>query len=255
MIPGAGGNTAVYIAAAGVVLVDTKNPNNGQGILDQVKSVTDKPITHIVNTHVHGDHNGSNIFFPAMVEIVVHENNASRMVNEPMFKDPANKHGLADKTFKDKMTVLSGRDAIDLYHFGPAHTDGDAFVVFRGLRAMHAGDVFARKGQPLIDRNRGGSGVEYGQTIAKAAKGIRNVDTVITGHSTVMKWGDFVQYGEFNRMYLDAARAALKAGKTPEQATAEFALPDRFQGYDIAPSARGGPGGNFAVIFNELQGK
>jgi hypothetical protein len=81
------------------------------------------------------------------------------------------------------------------------------------------------------------------------------VDTVITGHSTVMKWGDFVQYGEFNRMYLDAARAALKAGKTPEQATAEFALPDRFQGYDIAPSARGGPGGNFAVIFNELQGK
>ena len=38
MIPGGGGNTAVYIAANGVVLVDTRLANNGQGILDQVKS-------------------------------------------------------------------------------------------------------------------------------------------------------------------------------------------------------------------------
>ena len=76
---GAGGNTAVYIAEKGVVLVDTKNPNNGQGILDQVKSVTDKPITHIINTHTHGDHNGSNVFFPASVEIVSQENTAANM--------------------------------------------------------------------------------------------------------------------------------------------------------------------------------
>src|SRR4051812_17229038 len=65
MIPGAGGNTAVYVADNGVVLVDTKNPNNGQGILDQVKTVTSKPVTHIINTHTHGDHTGSNLFFPA----------------------------------------------------------------------------------------------------------------------------------------------------------------------------------------------
>ena len=54
MIPGAGGNTAVYVAANGLVLVDTKNPNNGQGILDQVKTITNKPITHIINTCTHG---------------------------------------------------------------------------------------------------------------------------------------------------------------------------------------------------------
>ena len=37
MIAGAGGNTAVFIMANGVALVDTKNPNTGQGIVDQVK--------------------------------------------------------------------------------------------------------------------------------------------------------------------------------------------------------------------------
>src|ERR1700741_459928 len=56
MITGGGGNTAAFITASGVVLVDTKNPNGGQAILDKVKTVTDKPITHIINTHTHGDH-------------------------------------------------------------------------------------------------------------------------------------------------------------------------------------------------------
>src|SRR6187401_3384852 len=173
MIPGAGGNTAAYITANGVVLVDTKLANNGQAILDQVRAVSDKPITHIINTHTHGDHNGSNIFFPASVEIVTQENTAANMQKMPAFQEAANKHGLADRTYKDKMTLLSGKDAIDLYYFGPAHTNGDTFVVFRNDRVVHAGDAFANKGQPLIDRNNGGSGIAYPETIAKAAKGIR----------------------------------------------------------------------------------
>ena len=251
---GAGGNTGVYIAEKGVVLVDTKNPNNGQGILDQVKSVTDKPITHIINTHTHGDHNGSNVFFPASVEIVSQENTAANMQKMPAFQEALNRHGLPDRTFKDKMTVLSGKDAIDLYYFGPAHTNGDAFVVFRNARVVHAGDAFANKGQPLIDRNNGGSGIAYPETIAKAAKGIGKVDIVINGHSPVtMKFQDLVDFGEFNRLFLEHARASLKAGKTPEQAMMDLKLPEKFKDYNLT-GGRGGPGGNFGVIFEELKG-
>src|SRR5512134_769796 len=86
MIPGAGGNTAAYVTANGVVLVDTKLANNGQAILDQVRTVSDKPITHIINTHTHGDHNGSNQFFPASVEIVVQENTAKNMQKMDVFQ-------------------------------------------------------------------------------------------------------------------------------------------------------------------------
>jgi glyoxylase-like metal-dependent hydrolase (beta-lactamase superfamily II) len=260
MIPGQGGNTAAFITANGVVLVDTKLANNGQGILDQLKTVTNKPVTHIINTHTHGDHTGSNDFFPASVEIVTQENTAENMKKMPAFQEESKKHGLPDRTFKDKMTLLRGNDAIDLYYYGPAHTNGDAFVVFRNLRVMHAGDAFATKGQPLIDANNGGSGVAYPQTIAKAAgsmknvAGIKNVDIVITGHSTVMKWQDFVDYGEFNRLFLEHARASLAAGKTAEQAMADFKLPEKFKDYNIA-GGRGGPGGNFNVIFTELQKK
>ena len=252
MIPGAGGNTAVFVAANGVVLVDTKNPNNGQGILDQVKTITDKPVTHIVNTHTHGDHNGSNVFFPPTVEIVTHENTAKLMQGMPAFQDAANKHGLPDRTFTDRLSLLSGNDAIDLYYFGAAHTSGDALVVFRAARVMHAGDMFPGKQQPLIDRNNGGSGIAYGETIQKASGGVKGVERVITGHSTVMTWQDFVDYGEFNRLFLSHARESLKMGKTPEQAMMDFKLPEKFSGYNIA-GGRGGPGGNFGVIFEELK--
>ena len=161
MIPGQGGNTAAFVTANGVVLVDTKLANNGQAILDQVKKVTDKPISHIINTHTHGDHTGSNDFFPASVEIVTQENTAANMKKMPEFQDPAKAQGLPDRTFKDKLTLLRGNESIDLYYFGAAHTSGDAFVVFRNARVVHAGDVFPNKGQPLIDTNNGGSGVAY----------------------------------------------------------------------------------------------
>ena len=173
MVTGGGGNTAVFVTANGVVLVDTKLADWGQAIMDQVKTVTDKPVTHIINTHTHGDHVGSNDFFPASVEIVAHANVTKSMEKMPQFADPAKKHAFPDKTYTDKLTVLEGNEAIDLYYFGPAHTNGDSFVVFRALRVMHSGDAFAAKGTPFIDRNNGGNGVVYPETLAKAAAGSR----------------------------------------------------------------------------------
>jgi Metallo-beta-lactamase superfamily len=51
-----GGNVAVFITDAGVTLVDTKLAGWGQAVLDKVKSVTNKAVTRIINTHTHGDH-------------------------------------------------------------------------------------------------------------------------------------------------------------------------------------------------------
>jgi len=255
MIPGAGGNTAAYVTANGVVLVDTKLANNGQAILNQVRTVSDKPITHIINTHTHGDHNGSNQFFPATVEIVAHENTEKNMQKMEVFQQAANKHGLPDRTFTDRLTLLSGKEAIDLYYFGASHTSGDAFVVFRDARVLHAGDAFANKGQPNIDLNNGGSGIAYPDTLAKAASTIKNVDTIIGGHNAgLLKPQDLVDQAEFTRLMLTQARTALKAGKTPEQAMMEFqaTLPAKFKEWNLAPG-RGGPGGAFVPLFEELK--
>jgi glyoxylase-like metal-dependent hydrolase (beta-lactamase superfamily II) len=246
VITGAGGNTAVYVAANGVVIVDTKLANNGPQILERVKSVTDKPITHIVNTHTHGDHVGSNEFFPAAVEIVAHENTAANMAKMKNFADPTTKHGLPDRTFTDRQTLLSGNDAIDLYYFGRAHTDGDAFIVFRNLRVMHAGDAFPGPQAPIMDANNGGSGVSYPGTLAKATTSIKGIERVIPGHSDVTTWQAFLDYSEFIKSFVSSVQASAKAGKSAEQALTDFVPAEKFKSYNLARAKA-----NIELIYKE----
>src|SRR5437763_5479928 len=166
MLKGGGGNTAVFVTANGVVVVDTKNPGWGQPILDKIKELTPKPVTPIINTHTHGDHVSGNVEFPATVDIVVQENTKANMEKMDIFKQNNNR-GMAKRTFKDKMTLGKGADQIDLYYFGPGHTNGDAIVVFPALRTAHIGDLFARKGVPLVDGGNGGSVLHYPETVHK----------------------------------------------------------------------------------------
>ena len=79
VLKGGGGNTAVFVTATGVVVVDTKNPGWGQPILDKIKTLTDKPVTTIINTHTHGDHVSGNVAFPATVEVITQENTKTYM--------------------------------------------------------------------------------------------------------------------------------------------------------------------------------
>ena len=79
MLKGGGGNTAVFVRTDGITVVDTKNPGWGQPILDQIKKISDKPITTIINTHTHGDHVSGNVEFPATVEVIVQENTKANM--------------------------------------------------------------------------------------------------------------------------------------------------------------------------------
>ena len=222
VIPGAGGNTTVFVTAGGVVLVDTKLPNNGEAILNQVRTVSDKPVSMIINTHSHPDHIGSNDYFPASVDVVTHENTRKWMAANP--RVASNAAAMPDRTFTDRMTIGSGDDRIELYYFGAGHTDGDAFIVFPARRAMAAGDIFAWKMAPLIDPMAGGSVLALPGTLEKALKGIPNVDTVdivIEGHGDVNNWEGFRDYIEFNRALVDAAKTGM-GKKTAEEIAADL---------------------------------
>jgi cyclase len=265
MMRGGGGNSAVFVMADGVTVVDTKNPGWGQPLLDKIKSVTDKPIVRIINTHTHGDHVSGNVEFPATVEVVTHENTAKNMqeMRQPtgiappaggpvnIFKQN-NGVGMPKKTFKDKMTIGRGADRVELYYFGRGHTNGDAFVVFPALRVMHAGDIFSGKNVPLLDANNGGSGVEIGRTLGNAAKEVKGkVDGIITGHSTVMTVADLEEYSAFNNDFRDTVQAAKKAGKSADEIFAAYKIPERFKGYAAPAEAR--LKANIQVVLDETR--
>jgi glyoxylase-like metal-dependent hydrolase (beta-lactamase superfamily II) len=242
----------VFITAGGVVIVDTKLPGWGKTILDRIKTVTDKPITTIINTHTHGDHTGSNAFFGMNVESIVHENTKANMARMDDFKGDKAAF-LPKKTYKDKLTVGTGRDQIDLYYFGPGHTNGDTFVVFPALRTMHAGDMFAWKALPFIDVSNGGSAVGHPQTLAKVISTIRNVDTVITGHTPLMKWNDLQEYADFSKDFVAWAQAEMKSGKSVDQAAAEYKVPVKYKGYTAGVGSFDGAKGNTQAVYDELK--
>ena len=133
----AGGNTGVFITDRGVVVVDTKLANWGPALLERIRTVTDKPVVTVINTHTHGDHTGSNEFFGATVDSVVHENTKANMTRMDAFKGDKAQF-LPKRTYTDKLTLGAGKDQIDLYHFGAGHTNGDTFIVYTALRTLQA---------------------------------------------------------------------------------------------------------------------
>jgi cyclase len=225
-----GGNTGVFITDAGVTVVDTKLAGYGNDIIAKIKAVTNKPITTIINTHTHGDHTGSNDGFPASVEIVAHENTKANMMKMDAFKGDKAQF-LPKRTYQDKLTLGSGKDRIDLYYFGPGHTNGDTFVVYPALRVLQMGDMFAWKDAPLYDRNNGGSGVEHPKTLGKLLAAVKDVDTVIPGHSPLTTLKDVQEYQRYTAELLSLTETAMKAGKSADEAAASIDLTSKYQGY------------------------
>jgi cyclase len=254
---GGGGNSAIFITDLGVVIVDTKLAGWGQPLMAKIKAITDKPVTTIINTHAHGDHVGSNEFFGTAVEVVAHENTRLTMDKMEAFKG-LKVNFLPKLMFKDKMSLGAGNDKIELYYFGAGHTNGDAWVVFPAARVVHAGDMFAARQPPIVDTANGGSGLAYPDSLEKAFTGIKNVDTIITGHApTTMKWQDLQDYANYNKEFVKWVQAEMKAGKSADDAAADgFKVPEAYaaKGFTAnAPTLFGGLKGMIQGAYDQLK--
>ena len=262
VLKGGGGNTALFLTATGAVVVDSKLPGWGQPLLDSIKTLTDKPVTMVINTHAHYDHTNGQVEFPASVEVVAHENAKTYMEQANpvyglqtgpqanIFKEHGGR-GMAKRTFKDSLTIGSGADRIELRYFGRAHTGGDAYVVFPALRVMHVGDTFPTRDLPIMDLNNGGSGVAFAATLDQAAA-VPGIDTIINGHNpTTMTPADVKTYAEFIREFVTTVQAAKKAGRTVDDVVASWTTPAKYAGYAAPQAAR--VKADAQVIFTETK--
>ena len=122
-----GSNCTVFITEPGVVMIESGYPGWGREILEKLKSVTDKPITMVINTHAHVDHAASNPELGAAfsnVEFVTHENAKANMAKDDCstlsgagagactpFKGESAKY-LPKRTFKDKLSAQELADVV-----------------------------------------------------------------------------------------------------------------------------------------------
>jgi glyoxylase-like metal-dependent hydrolase (beta-lactamase superfamily II) len=211
VIVGSGGNVGVYTTDEGVILIDDKFDQNVPAILEKVKSITDKPIRYVLNTHLHGDHTGGNArLLAAGAEIVAHDNARTMMVEKKM-------PGLPRLTYANRFTVHLGGKRVEARHFGRGHTRSDAFMYFPAHKIVHTGDMFVAGG-PFIDYTSGGSGVEWTSTLDAVLR--LDFDTVIPGHGPIMKRDDLLKWKQSFEMAKEQVRQLKSQGKTREEAAA-----------------------------------
>jgi glyoxylase-like metal-dependent hydrolase (beta-lactamase superfamily II) len=203
VIIGDGGNSAFMPTSEGVILVDDKFAADAPQIVAKVKSVTDKPIRYVLNTHQHPDHTGGNeALLAANAEIIIQKNARANMVSG---KQP----GLPRITFTDESQVFLGGKEVLARHLGRGHTNGDAVIYFPSERVLHTGDLFV-VGAPYCDSNSGGSIKEWDQTLQKALQ--YDFDIVIPGHGPVSKREDLVKFVSTMATVRDRVRQACASG-------------------------------------------
>lgn len=163
---GPGGNIGVSSGPDGVVLIDDKFSRNAEEILyhvDQIAGENSK-LLFVINTHLHGDHTGSN---PEMKEagamIMAHENVRTRMGTSYMNKQFGREVEAKDEsfwpvvTFTDQASLHFNGITARSIHTPSAHTDGDSLIHFEEPNVIHMGDNLFLGMFPFVDVDSGGS--------------------------------------------------------------------------------------------------
>jgi glyoxylase-like metal-dependent hydrolase (beta-lactamase superfamily II) len=219
MLEGAGGNIGVSVGEDGVLLIDDQFAPLTDKILAAVKKISDKPVKYLVNTHWHGDHTGGNENLgKAGVLIVAHDNVRTRLLTDQatlLGKNPPQpKVALPVITFDNTVTYHINGETMTVYKVPPAHTDGDAFVRFKGANVVHTGDVFAGWRYPYIDTINGGSIAGIVKAMDELIPTLDDGTKVIPGHGPLSTKKDVIAYRNMIATVGARVEALVKQGKT-----------------------------------------
>jgi glyoxylase-like metal-dependent hydrolase (beta-lactamase superfamily II) len=149
-------NAGLIVGKEDAIVVDSlANAKMAKKFISEIKKITDKPLSHLINTHHHTDHTWTNYLFPA--KTICHRRCREETVKE-MNMDPklypeiftgldvtGAKVTPQDITFEKELTIYQEMDGgereIKLIYAGPAHTVSDVFVHLPQERAIFCGDL------------------------------------------------------------------------------------------------------------------
>jgi len=220
----AGGNIGVSVGPDGIVLVDAMFAPLAPKILTALKTLSDKPVRFVINTHVHGDHTNGNVAFGTSATIIAHANTRQQLSTQG--PDPEDKPvpavALPVITVDDRFTLHQNGEDIQIFHLPRAHSDTDVVVFFKQSNVVNMGDCYFSGIFPFI-----GAGGTVKGLIAGIEKVLRDIPAnakVIPGHGPLSSTADLRSTLAMLKETSAIVENGIKQKKSLEQMTKEKVL-------------------------------
>lgn len=222
---GEAGNVGVFISEDGIILIDDQWSQLSNKIKETLSTITNKPISLIINTHYHYDHTNGNLYFgQEKIPIISHQNARQRMsekqlllttlewqISAGIVQQPYPAYALPSITFADKMTFYRRNEIIDLIYFNHAHSDGDIVVHFKNANIFHTGDIFVTYGLPYIDENAGGNIYDMIKAVDQVLLMSDDKTKYIPGHGPICTKKELEEYRNILKIVRDNVETMVKA--------------------------------------------
>ena len=267
------GNMAVQVGPEGPLLVDTQPAAMSATVLESIRTLTPRPIRHIVLTSGDGQRAGgaANLAkagryvrvidsvdprgIDARSSIIAHLNVLTRMSAEKIPSEALP----TDTYFVAEWSLFSNGEAVQLFHVPAAHTDGDTIVFFRRSDVISTGAIFDAMGYPRFDPGRGGSingiieGLNRVIDIAVAGENQEGGTVVIPGRGRLSDETDVANYRDMVTIVRDRVRALIAKGWSLKEVTSAKPTSD----YDgLYGADRDWTGDMFVeAIYRDLNGR
>ena len=243
-------NTGVIIGDDSVMIIDAQaTPRLASKVIDCVRSVTDKPISHVVLTHYHAvrvlgasAYGAGQVIMSEKARAMVAERGQEDWDSEfqrfpRLFQGHESIPGLTwpTTTFHGRMSVYLGQRRVDLMQLGRAHTAGDAVAYVPDANVMFTGDIVEYHSACYC-------GDGHFHDWPKTLEAIRrfDLDAIAPGRGDALVGADMVNAAldstaDFvTSTYRPAARVALRGGTLKEAWDAVRAACDpKFSDYAI----------------------
>lgn len=226
-----GGTIAYLLSRKGIAVVDAEFPEQAQHLIGELKKQSDKPIELLVNTHHHGDHTSGNIAFKGIVQhVAAHDNSLTNQRNVAVKQKTEDKQLYPDTTYVDTWNYKIGKERIQTYYYGAAHTNGDSIVHFQHANIAHMGDLVFNRRWAFVDRSAGASVKSWVNVLDKATATFDNDTLFVFGHAfdpekVTGSKDDLIAMRDYLSRMLDFVEKQIKSGKSKDAILKEKSIP------------------------------
>lgn len=244
-----GANAGIIIGKDGIVVVDTMiSAKEAKRLIQDIRTISRKPIRYVVNTHYHLDHAFGNSEFAKLGAVVIAQENAKKAMEISAKETLKNigEYGLTPEdmkgttvaypvlTYGDRMTINMGGQQIELIHARHSHTDGDTLVYLPGKKVLFAGDILFTNYHPFL----GEGNIEEWVKELDDIKSME-IEKIIPGHGPLSGKNDLDDMRKYILIFDQKAKELVsQSDDVPKIVTAiQSVLPQRPEGaWLIAPN-------------------